>query len=121
MATDARRSRAGPKRTVASATSARSRTTSSRSTLFGDEGPAPAQLLAEAAVEALRRAEANHLQAPGVRTAPHAVADGDGPPATCAIHSHLSRAADDLESHVLARSEDDRPHGQCQWAHRHED
>src|SRR5256714_6058014 len=116
-----RRLRPGPKRTVASATSARSRTASSRSILFGDEGPAPAQLLAEAAVEALRRAEANHLQAPGVRTAPHAVADGDGPPATCAIHAHLGRAADDLESHVLARGEDDRPHGQGKRAHGHED
>src|SRR5947208_148467 len=60
-----RRLRPGPKRTVDSATRARSRTFNSFSMglLLGDQRSAPSQLVGQPLIEALRRAEPNHLQA----------------------------------------------------------
>src|SRR4029077_18696993 len=67
-----RRLRPRPKRTRDSATNARSRTLSSFSkgpSFQRDQRPAPAQLVGQALVEALGRAEPHHLQTPRQRTA----------------------------------------------------
>src|SRR5713101_4365361 len=116
-----RRFRPGPNRTVASATSARSRTLSSFSNLLlRHQGPAPAELLAKPLVEGLGWTEADDLEAPLVGAAADYVAGVDGDPLPGAVNSQLCRTSHDLQRHVLARREHDRPYRERERAHRHE-
>src|SRR5882672_7395790 len=93
----------GPKRTADSATSARSRTFNSLSKLFlGDQWPAPAQLVGQVLIEALRRAEPDHLQALRVRPAADHVADRHLMSASLTVDAHLAGPTHDGQADLLA-------------------
>src|SRR2546423_10784048 len=102
----------GPKRTVDSATRARSRTLSSLSTrdhlLLGDQGPSPPQLVGQPCVEALRRAEPHDLQAPLLSAAPAYIAGRHRASSASSVDAHLGRSPHELEGDVLAGCAHDR-------------
>src|SRR5579864_8972619 len=91
-----------PKRTVDSATRARSRTLSvfsmKRPLLLRDQRPAPTELLPKPPVESLRRAEPHDFQLARIGAASDHVARRDGTAATAAVYAHLGRPLDDFQS-----------------------
>src|SRR5258708_23068211 len=117
------RLRPGPKRTRHSATRARSRTLSSLSTtaylFLGDQRTAPAELFPEPAVELFGRAEANHLEPPGMRAAPDRVAGRHGT-ATAPIDAHLGRTPKHRQPDVLPRWKHDWADCESERVHRHQ-